>query len=121
MKESEIIKKLYKDLVTQSFHKFPQQRKPLVAPKKKGVYVIANQKKVALHVGQTPRGKCGIHQRLRNHLNGRSSFVRSYFNGDGTNLRRGGNCYKYLAVENDRKRSLLEAYATGCLCPKHIG
>jgi hypothetical protein len=29
--------------------------------------------------------------------------------------------YRFLIVENDRMRALLEAYAIGHLCPHHIG
>lgn len=95
-------------------------------PIKKGVYIIRNKNKEILHVGQTPRAKEGIKQRIKNHLLGQSSFVYRYFKGDGNQLRK-KNCYfQFLVIDNNskadsRKRALLESYAAGFLCPKHIG
>jgi excinuclease UvrABC nuclease subunit len=84
-----------------------------------GVYVIYGADGQILHVGKSSRGKRGLFQRLTNHLNGQSSFVNLYFNRDKTQVRICG--FRYLAVEDPRRRALLEAYAIGCLCPAHIG
>jgi hypothetical protein len=85
-----------------------------------GVYVIYDPKGRVAHVGRTVRGKRGLYQRLNNHLQGASSFVIKALDGKGSALRRG---YKYrcLAVENNRLRAFLEAFAIGQLCPDHIG
>jgi hypothetical protein len=83
-----------------------------------------------LHVGGTPRAKRGIFQRLSNHLHGQSSFTNnSQFlkQHGGPTLKdrytyvREHCTYRCLAIENDRLRALLEAYAIGHLCPDHIG
>jgi hypothetical protein len=58
--------------------------------------------------------------RLANHLHGLSSFTKHYLEGKGSKLRQGYS-YRCLPVKNLRRRALLEAYAIGCLCPKHIG
>lgn len=118
--ESNKIKKLFDKLITSEAHNFPALGKKLEATTDKGAYIILSNRDVVLHVGSTPRGKNGINQRLKNHLSNSSSFVRSYLDGDGSKLRK-GHCYKYLTVDNARYRVLLEAYATGELCPKHLG
>jgi len=117
--EKRVVQKLFKKLCAQSQCTFPQHRQLLNAPKEPGVYVI-RKGRVVLHVGRTPRGKGGLHQRLKNHLHGSSSFTREYLNGMGANLRT-GHTYQYLLVRNPRQRALLEAYAVATLCPKHIG
>ena len=99
---------------------FPQQREKLEAPNGKGVYIIQSKKGTVLHVGNTPRAKYGISQRLKNHMAGSSSFTKVSFDGDGSVLR-GSYKFKYLIVNDARQRVLLEAYAIGRLCPKHIG
>ena len=121
MKESKIIKYLLKKLLKQPIYSFPQRRKKLEASIQKGVYIIRNQKKQILHVGQTPRAQYGIKQRLSNHLQGLSSFVDYYFDGDGNKLRTQKCSYQYIPVKQSRRRALLEAYSIGCLCHKHIG
>jgi len=55
-----------------------------------------------------------------NHMRAGSSFTNIYLSGDGSVLRAGCG-FRYLLVEDRRRRSLLEAYAAGCLCPIHIG
>ena len=76
--------------------------------------------KTVLHVGRTLRGEGGLRQRLNNHLHGRSSFTKKFYKGRGRNLR-SGHTYQFLVVEDARRRALLEAYAIGRLCPKHLG
>ena len=73
-----------------------------------------------MHVGKTSGGREGIQQRLKNHMQGSSSFVKKYFKRKYKKLRK--TCrYQYIVVRKQRTRALLEAYAIGQLCPKHIG
>jgi hypothetical protein len=66
------------------------------------------------------RGHNGLRQRLQNHLQGQSSFVRAHFRGNGGRLR--GKCtFQVLVVPRDRPRALLEYAATVWHCPKHLG
>mgnify|MGYP006299234359 CR=1 FL=1 len=113
------IRRLFMRLMEQPLMDFPAARQPLEAPEKHGVYVITKGKSV-FHVGRTTRAQRGLHQRLSAHLYGRSSFTRVVFNRDGSQLRAGFK-FRYLVVQNARHRALLEAYAAGCLCPKHMG
>ena len=121
MKKSEkaIIEQLFKKLLAQEIWAFPERGGPLSIPCKHGVYIIRKGKSV-LHVGRTLRGKNGLRQRLSNHLHGQSSFTIKYFKGVGRKLRKGHN-YQYLEVRSSRQRALLENYAVGSLCPKHLG
>jgi hypothetical protein len=84
------------------------------------VYVITDPKGRVVHVGRTLRGRRGLYQRLRNHLQGQSSFVLLYLGGKGTKLRKGFS-YQYLKVSDNRQRALVESLAVGRLCPLHIG
>ena len=118
--ESQKIKKLFDELCAQPKRLFPPVRQPLDAPSKPGVYIIRKGETV-LHVGRTIRGREGLHQRLRNHLHGSSSFTNKYLKGEGAILRKGGYTYQYLQLEDPRERALLEAYAVGTFCPEHIG
>jgi len=117
--ERQKVKELFKALCKQPMLQFPQARRKLEAPLKPGVYVI-RKGGIVLHVGRTLRGKGGLHQRLKNHLQGNSSFTNDYLHGKGATLRK-GHTYQSLVVKYPRLRALLEAYATGKLCPKHIG
>lgn len=119
-KESQEIKHLFERLCSQPRKVFPKNLQPLDVPSTQGVYIIRKDETV-LHVGRTVRGKRGLHQRLRNHLNGISSFAYEYLGGNGAILRGNGYTYQFLELENSRKRALLEAYAIGMLCPKHLG
>jgi excinuclease UvrABC nuclease subunit len=118
--ENKRVQELFKELCSQPFYAFPQHRKPLTAPSEPGVYIIRKRKTV-LHVGRTLRARDGLHQRLKNHLHGSSSFTNEYLNGKGAMLREKACTYEYLEVQDPRLRALLEAYAVGILCPKHIG
>jgi hypothetical protein len=111
-------------------HSFPLSRARFTETDKRGVYVIYSPRGKVLHVGGTPRGQRGIFQRLSNHLHGQSSFThKSQFlkKHGGRNLKdrytyvREQCSYRCLAIENERLRVLLEAYAIGHLCPDHIG
>ena len=118
--DSTRVKELFKELMSQPLQKFPRQRERLVAPKEQGVYVIYNSREKVVHVGRTYRGKEGLHQRLYNHLQGLSSFTANYLEGRGEELR-DEYFYRHLEVQDPRLRALLEAYATGQLCPTYIG
>ena len=117
--EENKIKRLFTKLCDQPRKKFPAKGEKLEAPTQHGVYIISKGNAVC-HVGRTARAKNGLHQRLTAHLRGRSSFTLAFFNRDGDQLRNGYS-FKSLEVPDARERALLEAYATGCLCPKHIG
>jgi len=119
-RERQIVKKLFNKLCKQEQQTFPKKYQPLNAPLKVGVYIIRKNKTI-LHVGRTPRGRKGINQRLKDHLHGSSSFTKNYLHGNGATLREKGYTYQYLELEDSRKRALLEHYATGILCPKHLG
>jgi hypothetical protein len=89
-------------------------------PNLHGVYVLYAPNGTVLHAGKTRNGKGGLRQRIGNHRNGSSSFVRIFLSGDHSSLR-SGHSFRCLVVENARLRALLEAYAIGKLCPAHIG
>ena len=118
--DPETVKAQFKELKRGPLQAFPARRQKLDASNRQGVYLIYSPDGAVLHVGRTYRGKNGLAQRLRDHMAGASSFTSQHLNGHGSMLRDG---YKYrcLVVENPRLRALLEAYATGCLCPVHIG
>lgn len=101
-------------------HPFPDAGPPNEAPTERGVYVIRSPEGRVVHVGNTPRGKKGLRQRLNDHLRSTSSFSRAYCGGNGAILR-GGYSYNYIVVPNPRERALLEARAIGTLCPEHLG
>ncbi len=114
------IEQLFEELCRQPRRLFPQQRQPLHASSKEGVYIIRKEESV-LHVGRTRGRQNGLFGRLNDHLHGASSFTREYLHGDGAILRDGKHTYQYLELADPRKRTLLEALATGTLCPEHIG
>jgi hypothetical protein len=120
LNERELIKTLFEELMRSPLQPFPGHRGKLDAPIEPGVYVIYGARGKVLHVGRTPRGLLGLRQRLTNHLHGMSSFVIKYLNRDGSKLRNGCG-FRCIVVKNPRRRALLEAYATGCLCPAHLG
>lgn len=115
-----MIARMLDRLLAAPAHPFPDAGPPNEAPVERGVYVIQNPEGRAVHVGNTPRGKKGLRQRLNNHLRGASSFSRAYCGGDRA-LLRGGYSYKYITVPDPRQRALLEALAIGTLCPEHLG
>ena len=118
--ERQRVEDLFGELRGQEKHSFPKKRQPLNAPSMAGVYIIHRDETI-LHVGRTHRCKNGIHQRLKNHLYSSSSFTKNYLQGNGATLREEGYTYQYLELENPRERALLEHYAIGTLCPKHLG
>ena len=114
------IKKLFAKLNKQPRIGFPKSRQRLQAPDTHGVYVIRNRRNRVMHVGRTQYGKSGLHQRLKNHVCGQSSFVQACLRGDATKLRN-GYTYQLLSVPKARDRVLLEYLATVILNPKHLG
>ena len=114
----EEIKKLYKQLNNGRGYSFKELE---IAPSdSQGVYVILDVKGTVLHVGKTSRAKKGLRQRLNNHLRGQSSFAKKFLKQNGKELRE-GYIFKYIIVDDSKLRTLLEAYAIGCLCPEHLG
>src|SRR5208282_2642640 len=116
------VEEILNKLTDARLYRFPARGERLEAPDKRGVYIIyspESESKV-LHVGSTPRAQNGLFGRLSDHLNGRSSFTYMQFGGDGSHLRSGYR-YRYLVVNDARKRALVEALGIGRLCPKHIG
>ena len=120
MTEKANVKILFGQLINSKEDLFPEPRKKIPAPNKRGVYIIYSPKGKVLHVGRTPKARNGIAQRLRDHLNANSSFTNKYLKRDGSKLRQGYK-FKYLVVSDPRLRAFLEAYAIGYLCPAHIG
>ncbi len=118
--EQKTVRALFTELTRSPLQTFPVLRGRLHAPDRQGVYVIYDPRGKAAHVGRTPRAKHGIAQRLRDHMSARSSFTIQYLKGDGSKLR-GKYKFRCLVVKERRRRALLEAYATGHLCPAHIG
>ena len=118
--EHEKVKALFTQLMDSPLQTFPPLRGELNATDKRGVYVIHHPRGKVAHVGRTTRAQGGISQRLRDHMSGRSSYVIKKLNRDGAQLR-GRYKFRYIVVRSKRRRALLEAYATGQLCPTHIG
>ena len=118
--EPKTIHQLLQKLINSKSHSFPPKYQPLKAPTKHGVYIIYNAKDQVVHVGRSVRGKNGLHQRQKNYLQGSSSFTVNYLDEDGSKLRNGYK-FKNLVIHGDRKRALVEALATGTLCPRHLG
>jgi len=114
------IHRLLQKLLEAKQESFRQKRQPLNAPTDTGVYIIYDPKDRVAHVGRSVRGKNGLHQRLKNHLQANSSFTNNYLKGHGSKLRNGYK-YQYLVIQDPRKRALVEALAIGTLCPLHLG
>lgn len=114
------IQKLYKRLLNSQPTVFPLAGARLVVPNTHGVYVIYSPRGAVLHVGRTVRGTKGLRRRLYNHLHGGSSFANQFLRGKGSKLR-GTHKFSFVEVPSARGRALLEAFAVGNLCPKHLG
>lgn len=99
---------------------FPQPGQRLNCPRCQGVYLIFDPRGRVAHVGRTTRAQAGLAQRLKAHLAGRSSFVVKFLANQPATLRQGYS-YSFVEVSQPRLRALVEAYATGVLCPQHIG
>ncbi len=119
-REQQDVRRRFARLMRAKRYRFPSHRERLFAPPHHGVYVVFGPGNRILHVGRTVRGKRGLLQRLTDHLRGNSSFTASSFQRDGSKLR--GKCsYAFLTIKDARSRVLLESYAVGFLCPKHLG
>ena len=114
------VRKLFTQGKRAKLKTFPHFPKDLAAPDKRGVYIIYAPQDPVCHVGCSPRGKRGLYQRLRNHMDTQSSFTNSKLKWHGKKLR-GRYKFRYLVVEHPRHRMLLECLAIGSLCPLHIG
>jgi hypothetical protein len=114
------IERLFAVLMKRPLIVFPAAGEKLEATTKQGVYVIYSPTNHPVHVGRTVRGKWGIAQRLKNHLQAQSSFTVQYLKGDGPRLR-GRYRFQYIEVPGARQRALLEAYAIAHLLPRHLG
>jgi hypothetical protein len=114
------IKSLFKQLQKQKPFPFPKKGESLNVSNKHGVYVIRDSAQIVVHVGRSISGVEGLYQRLKDHLNGNSSFARNYLDGKGSQLRN-AYTFQYLEVQDERQRALLEHFATAWHCPKHLG
>jgi hypothetical protein len=132
-REQKEIRARFTELIHSPLHRFPADHGKIKAPTQQGVYLIYSPRDkvlriggntvprdTLLHAGRTIRGIGGIRQRLNNHLHDASSFTNQFLKHDGSKLRNGCT-YRYLEIEDARLRALVEAYAVGYLCPKHIG
>jgi hypothetical protein len=119
--EPRVIRRLLKKLRVAPLTPFPPPRKRVTAPEEHGVYIIYSpRRREVLHVGRTYRGGGGLRKRPQNYLHGASSFTHTHLSGDRAKLRH-GYAFRCLAVKRARQRALLEFYATGWLCPAHLG
>jgi GIY-YIG catalytic domain len=120
MHERNRIQQLLDALNQAPTHPFPRGSESIRVPKRLGVYVIRDPAESVVYVGRTTRAKYGLHQRLRNHMAGKSALVKNHLNGDTSKLRAGFS-YQFLEVEDDRERALLEHIATAWHCPIVLG
>lgn len=88
-------------------------------PEQHGVYAIFEASGACVKVGRTTRGEGRLSKRLRKHARGRSDFGRALYGGDKARL--AAHKVRWLVVDDDRQRCLLECLATGVLCPLHLG
>jgi hypothetical protein len=118
--EQAIVRRFFRQLRRAVRSPFPRTGQRLDCPTCQGVYVIFDRAGRVAHVGRTTRARAGLRQRLKAHLAGRSSFVIKHLRGQTLLLRRGYS-FSFVEVAEPRTRALLEAYATGVLCPRHLG
>jgi hypothetical protein len=111
---------LFKRLKKADLNVFPSTPRELSAPDSQSVYIIYDPQGRVCHVGCSYRGKRGLYQRLRNHMETKSSFTIAKAQWHGSKLR-GKYKFRYLAVDDYRQRLFLENLAIGSLCPQHIG
>lgn len=119
MSEFKEIKGLFKELKAAPKFMFPARGIGQV-PSPQGVYFITDPGGTVLDVGKTDGGKEGLVQRIKNQIEGKSSFSRLYLKPKNIILKNWAY-YQFLPVPADRTRALLEHYAIGRLCPDHIG
>jgi hypothetical protein len=109
MSERERIRALFDQLMNAPVKSF--QRGMLDEPKQHGVYVIYSPRGKVLYVGRTYRAN------FRANLEGLQRRLTSHRKKYGPK----GCKFRCLIVKSPRQRALLEAYATGCLCPVDLG
>lgn len=94
--------------------RFSAKGSPLKVPETHGACLISNSRKWIAYADRTAGEKIGLHQRLNNHRQGKSAYVRACHRDVGDELRNGFTC-RLLEVPNDRFRALLEAAAKSWL------
>jgi hypothetical protein len=108
MNERDLIKALFEQLINAPLKSYPLLRGLPDAPADHGVYVIYGPRGKVLYVGRTSSAWIisagGLRRRLSTH---RPKYP--------------GSTFRYVVIKRPRHRALLEAYATGCLCPKNLG
>jgi excinuclease UvrABC nuclease subunit len=119
MEEGKKIKKLFKKLCKSEGVLVPKEGR-IELPETEGVYLLLNKKDEVLLVGKTEGGKGGLRSRINSQLFGASPFRKMYLLPSGTDIRK-KHYVHCLAIESERDRILVEAYAMGKLCPEFIG
>lgn len=119
MEEKKLIMALFEQLKKAELNYFPEKGKVDITCNK-GVYIIFSPDGKVMHVGNTPRGKNGLRQRLNNHIYKKSSFSKKFLGPKGLSVRDEFS-FRVLEVPCARHRMLLEALAIGELCPEHLG
>ena len=114
MTEPEVVRDLFEQLVLAPLHPISEPW-----PEAHGVYVIVGPEGEPVYVGRSVRHQHGLFARWNRHNKGRSSFMRILYNRDRSKL--DGHQARWLLVEDNRLRCLLEYLAIGILCPKHVG
>ncbi len=107
-REQKRIRTLFDQLMSAPLKDFPYRYTKFDTASEQGVYVIYGPRLKVLYVGRTYRGdnySGGLRRRL---ITQRQKI-------------QGGSKFRCLVVKKPRERALLEAYATGFLCPKQIG
>jgi excinuclease UvrABC nuclease subunit len=112
--EPEAIRTLFAKLQLAPLQRYPRLGEQLGAPQLPGVYIVYGIRGKVRYVGLA-RGRGGLRSRLATHL--RSHWHEAKY---GRNFKTHGS-FRWLVVENERQRALLECYAAGCLCPVYIG
>lgn len=113
MNEPAIIRTLFEKLQAATLQRFPAEGQKFSAPTQPGIYVLYGSRGKVRYVGQA-RGSQGLRARLMAHLNHHWHTAKY-----GSKFRTHGS-FRCLVVQNERQRALLEAYATGCLCPAYM-
>ena len=109
--EPEIIKALFDKLMLAPLRALSLYHGDrLTVPVGSGVYVVYGARGKVRYVGQG-----NLRARIGGHL--RWSFLVFKY---GQDFRKRGR-FRCLVAEGARQRYLLEAYATGCLCPASVG
>jgi GIY-YIG catalytic domain-containing protein len=106
------IRTLFRKLKRAERQSFPKQGGMTDVPDEPGVYIVYSPRsRRVFYVGKTARAT--LRKRFESHLYGRSEHHGSKW--------RNGYEFRCLPVRSARHRTLLEAYAIGCLCPKYLG